>query len=86
MGFPPAGAEVYYNEAGEPLGWDAPTTANDMYCDTCGFAHGGECPDEMDPNDYDEGDAVDDEGGMSEIRGEPDYLSVDLTHEEARGS
>jgi len=22
--FPPAGASVYYNEAGEPLGWDSP--------------------------------------------------------------
>jgi hypothetical protein len=81
MTFPPAGAEVYYNELGEPLGWDAPTTANDMYCDTCGFPHGGECPDETDPNDYDEGDEVDDEG---EIRKEPDYLSVDLAYEKLR--
>jgi hypothetical protein len=23
MGFPPAGAEIYYNEEGEPTGWDA---------------------------------------------------------------
>lgn len=24
MTFPGAGAQVYYNEAGEPLGWDSP--------------------------------------------------------------
>lgn len=24
MTFPTAGSQVYYNEAGEPLGWDAP--------------------------------------------------------------
>ena len=25
MTFPTAGAQVYYNEAGEPLGWDQPS-------------------------------------------------------------
>lgn len=26
MAFPGPGAQVYYNEAGEPLGWDYPST------------------------------------------------------------
>lgn len=29
--FPGAGAQVYYNEAGEPLGWDYPPDPGDMY-------------------------------------------------------
>lgn len=37
--FPGAGAEVYYNEAGEPLGWDAPSEPGDNYCDSCGGSH-----------------------------------------------
>jgi hypothetical protein len=51
MGFPPAGAEICCNEAGEPLGWDRPQDEDAWYCDECGFAHGGACPE---PEDYDE--------------------------------
>jgi len=81
MGFPSAGDEVYRNEAGEPVGWGKPESAEDNYCDDCGFSHGGECPDEPDYDEYDEdeeydapieehdpGPEVDDEGGMSEHR------------------
>jgi hypothetical protein len=79
MGFPAAGDEVYYNEAGEPTGWGKPETAESQYCDVHGFAHSRTCaeideesaadeeydaPDE----DYDLGPEVDDEGGMSEYR------------------
>lgn len=46
--FPPAGSEIYYNEAGEPTGWDIPGDDLD-YCDFCGCSHGGECP-----TDYEE--------------------------------
>jgi hypothetical protein len=43
--FPPAGAQVYYNEAGEPLGWDMPS----------------DDPPELDPyDDYWDGDDDDD--------------------------
>ena len=46
--FPPAGAQVYYNEAGEPLGWDGPDYgygSSDEYCDVCGGAHNSiACP------------------------------------------
>lgn len=78
MGFPPAGAQVYRNEAGEPLGWDIP--AEPDYCDEHGITYMGDhCPaclatedpdydDESEYEDYGPGDAVDDEGGMSESR------------------
>jgi hypothetical protein len=80
--FPGAGAQVYRNELGEVLGWGRPETAGDYYCDTCGFAHSGPCPDygmydedededDGDPPDYDPGDEVDDEGGMSEFLPDP---------------
>ena len=46
--FPGAGASVYYNEAGEPLGWDYPVDdADSFYCDICGFNHAGGCPDDQ---------------------------------------
>lgn len=44
--FPTPGAQVYYNEDGEVLGWDLPADDADYYCDECGFAHRGDCPDE----------------------------------------
>lgn len=50
--FPPAGADVYYNEAGEPLGWDAPDSFEPPYCDECGYCHAGDCP--WDDEDGDE--------------------------------
>ncbi len=31
MTFPGAGAQVYYNEAGEPLGWDYPAEDDPYY-------------------------------------------------------
>lgn len=78
--FPPHGAEIIRNEAGEPLGWVQPAPAASYWCDDCGFSHGGECPPEFDPDDdegeempepedYDPGPEVDDEGGMSEYHG-----------------
>ena len=42
--FPGASAEVYYNEAGEPVGWDYPSADAD-YCDVCGITHSGPCDD-----------------------------------------
>ena len=44
--FPGPNAEIYYNEAGEPLGWDnrsSESDANAYYCDMCGVSHTGEC-------------------------------------------
>lgn len=49
--FPGAGAVVYRNEAGEPLGWDYPSDDGPEYCDMCGFAHVGPCPDDGDEPD-----------------------------------
>lgn len=49
--FPGAGAQVYRNEAGEPLGWDYPSS-DTFYCDQCGFMHVGPCVDDT----YDEPD------------------------------
>lgn len=37
MTFPPAGAEIERNEAGEVTGWDMP--AEPWYCDVCGVDH-----------------------------------------------
>lgn len=54
MAFPGAGAHVYRNEAGEPIGWDYPADdAMAYYCDLCGFSHAGPCPDD---DDDDEGE------------------------------
>jgi len=39
--FPGAHSQVYYNEAGEPLGWDEPSEPD--YCVDCGVCHVGEC-------------------------------------------
>lgn len=47
MTFPTAGAQVYYNEAGEPTGWDYPDEGPD--------------PDDYDPYDYDEPDDEEEE-------------------------
>lgn len=44
--FPGPGAHVYRNEAGEPIGWDYPSDDEPPYCDTCGIAHPGPCPDD----------------------------------------
>lgn len=45
--FPGAGAQVYRNEAGEPIGWDYPADdSSAFYCDWCGFTHAGECPED----------------------------------------
>lgn len=49
--FPGAGAVVYRNEAGEPLGWDYPSDDYPEYCDQCGGHHGGSCNDEYDEPD-----------------------------------
>jgi len=52
MAFPSPGDNIYYNDAGEPLGWDKPADPADYWCDDCGFSHPGPCPD---PEDEDEG-------------------------------
>lgn len=45
--FPGAGAQIYYNEAGEVIGWDYPSTdPSDFYCNDCGYNHIGRCDDE----------------------------------------
>ena len=59
MTFPTADSIIVRNEAGEVLGWDRPATAEDFYCDTCGFSHVGECYDsgyEDDPDPDEEND------------------------------
>jgi hypothetical protein len=52
--FPGAHDIIITNEAGEPLGWEKAPTWEDYWCDDCGFAHAGPCPDEFDPYDNDE--------------------------------
>lgn len=70
--FPPHDAEIIRNDAGEILGWSRP--AEPDYCDIHGRTFMGvECPecryeDQYDPNEFDPGPEVDDEGGMSEYR------------------
>lgn len=60
--FPGAGASVYYNDAGEPTGWDYPTDDRDsFYCDLCGYNHAGPCEDDSEEYyDEDEGPYLDD--------------------------
>jgi hypothetical protein len=59
--FPVAGDEIYRNEAGEVTGWSKPASAEDYYCDPCGFSHAGPCPpDERDDDDDDDDDMLDD--------------------------
>jgi hypothetical protein len=57
--FPPAGASVYYNEAGEPLGYDLPGEPEydpDHYVPDYGD---GDEPDEPDGmHDYERGDVT----------------------------
>ena len=54
MGFPPAGAQIYYNEAGEVIDWDIP--AGPEYDDICGGYHPpGECPLDNDEDDDEDG-------------------------------
>lgn len=49
MGFPPSNAQVYYNEAGEPMGWDV--SGEPEYFDCCGVY--GRCV--CDDTDEDDG-------------------------------
>ena len=51
MMFPTPGDEIYYNEAGEPIGWSKPAQPDDYYCDQCGFNHVGECADDYEGDD-----------------------------------
>jgi hypothetical protein len=56
--FPPAGSQIYRNEAGEPTGWSAPEDSSTYYHDVCGMQHSdGQCPEDGDEN-YDD-DALD---------------------------
>lgn len=59
--FPGPRAQIHRNEAGEPIGWDYPADdATSFWCDSCGFAHVGDCPtedeDDDEPDDGDEPD------------------------------
>lgn len=49
--FPVPGDEVYYNEAGEILGWDRPAREEDFYCDDCCYSHRGPCIDDYDEDE-----------------------------------
>ncbi len=54
--FPGPGAVIYRNEAGEPTGWDYPSSDGDAsayYCDRCGFSHVGPCPIEDEDEAFD---------------------------------
>jgi hypothetical protein len=50
MGFPPANAEIYYNEAGEPTAWDVP--GEPEYFDCCGVY--GRCVCDDEDEDYED--------------------------------
>jgi hypothetical protein len=50
--FPGPNAQIYYNEEGEPLGWDYPDN-EPPYCDRCGVEHFSECPPDRDDDDDD---------------------------------
>lgn len=56
--FPGPGAQIIRNEAGEVIGWDYPSNdLNDLWCDLCGFAHGGDCPlENYEDEEEDDGD------------------------------
>ncbi len=56
MTFPGAGAQVYYNEAGEPTGWDYP-----------GYDDGEYDPDDYLPDDDDDDDGWEDDGDEPDI-------------------
>ncbi len=49
--FPSPGDNIYYNEAGEPTGWDKAPDPMSFWCDDCGCCHGGECPDPYDDDE-----------------------------------
>ncbi len=51
--FPNSNSQIYYNEAGEVVGWDAPVDPDSFYCDICGYKHFGECSDPYDDEDPD---------------------------------
>jgi hypothetical protein len=52
--FPGPGAVIYRNKAGEPTGWDYPSSdPADYYCDGCGFSHAGPCPIEDEDGPFD---------------------------------
>jgi hypothetical protein len=72
--FPTAGAQVYYNEAGEPLGWDAASSYEPEYCDACGGSHSSlDCDDwESDQGDDDDDDDDDVDPGEEEGEEEDD--------------
>jgi hypothetical protein len=58
MSFPGAHDEVYYNEAGEPLGWDKP--GDPEWCAHCG-KHGHDeldCPYADFEDEYDDADEL----------------------------
>jgi len=59
--FPGVGAEVDYNEAGEPLGWNYPSGNDSYYCDRCGWNHSGDCEIDFDDDAADADDDDDDD-------------------------
>jgi hypothetical protein len=57
MTFPNAHSQIYRNAEGEVLGWSDKTSYEPEYCDTCGFNHSGDCPEEdPDEDNYTEQD------------------------------
>ena len=54
--FPGAGAQVYRNEDGEPVGWDYPSHGESEYCDRCGMTHSitFDCEYQEDDDDWEE--------------------------------
>jgi hypothetical protein len=54
--FPGAGAQVYRNEDGEPVGWDYPSRGESEYCDRCGMTHSitFDCEYQEDDDDWEE--------------------------------
>jgi hypothetical protein len=56
MTFPGAGAQVHYNEAGEPLGWDYPE-----------YDEGPADPDDYDDYDWEDDDDWEDDGDEPDI-------------------
>lgn len=53
--FPGAGAQVYYNEAGEPLGWDYPSDPSEYAFDEPDYTYEDDMPFEgcCEAGDYD---------------------------------
>lgn len=81
MNFPIAGAQVYYNEAGEPLGWDIPS---DDPPDVDGDFDSYVPEDDDDEDQAVEGGYFSRETGTAEAEAEADLWPTDLWPREPR--